>query len=137
MNKQITCVVRDSFNGFPQYLAVSDLPFGPDQGERLFTGQMAPYTVKDGPYGSHVRTVWQPCGPLTQSQWVTCVVRNTLKGFPLYISITDLPRLPEVGERTFTGMAVSYTVKDGPYNSHPRTAWEFCGAMTEGTFTVN
>lgn len=55
----------------------------------------------------------------------TCVIRN-VAGIDQYIPINDAFNLAP-GERTFTGLFNTDTVKDGPSKSHSRTICLPCG----------
>ena len=58
------CVLRD-VRGVQQYIPVQDA-VEVIAGEKLFYGDFTSGTVKDGPSGSHQRTVCDPVGPLTE-----------------------------------------------------------------------
>lgn len=142
MIKQVSCVVRP-VRGQDEYISItdSDLIGGPRDGEAIISGQMESFQVKDGPSGSHVRTVWVPRGATTRSIHVsapvtTCVVRD-VNGVGEYLRVEDLAGLPIAardGERTISGVMEPFVIKAGPSKSHSVTAWTPRGLITEGQY---
>lgn len=142
MTSQVSCVVR-TIRGRQEYVSINDpaLVGGINDGETIYTGRMESFEVKDGPSKSHVRTVWDPRGPVARSTHrapsvVTCVVRD-VNGSGEYLRVSDLAGLPiaaRQGERTVSGDMTPFTIKAGPSKSHSVTAWMPRGAVTEGHY---
>jgi hypothetical protein len=68
-----TCVIRN-VAGIDQYIPIADA-FHIQPGERSYTGTFRTETVKDGPSGSHSRTI---CLPVEQPQ-VTILSAEAIK----------------------------------------------------------
>jgi hypothetical protein len=128
-----TCVLRD-VRGVQQFIPVQDA-VEVTAGEKLFYGDFTSDTVKDGPSGSHQRTVCDPVGPLTEvvvgslsattgkpaDQALTeCVLREVAPEDWQYVPISEVPSLVE-GERLFVGAFSSREENLGPSGSHRRT----------------
>jgi hypothetical protein len=128
-----TCVLRD-VRGVQQYIPVEDA-VNVTAGEKLFHGDFNSGTVKDGPSGSHQRTVCDPVGPLTEvivggasattlrpvdHTLTECVLREVAPGDTQYVPTSEVPSLVE-GERLFVGVFTSRQENLGPSGSHRRT----------------
>ena len=127
------CVLRD-VNGVQQYIPAEDA-VNVTAGEKLFYGDFTSDTVKDGPSGSHQRTVCDPTGPLTEvlvggasattrkpadPALTECVLREVAPGDTQYVPTAEVPSLVE-GERLFVGVFASHQENLGPSGSHRRT----------------
>jgi hypothetical protein len=142
MTSQVSCVVR-KVRGQDEYISITDpdLIDGPRDGEAITSGQMESFQVKDGPSGSHVRTVWDPRGTSTRSIYrtppvTTCVVRD-VNGVGEYLRVEDIANLPiaaRQGERTVSGVMQAFVIKAGPSKSHSVTCWTPRGTLTEGQY---
>ncbi len=128
-----TCVLRD-VRGVQQYIPVEDA-VSVTAGEKLFYGDFTSGTVKDGPSGSHQRTVCDPTGPLTElvaggvsettrkpagNALTECVLREVAPGDWQYVPTSEVSSLVE-GERLFVGVFTSCKENLGPSGSHRRT----------------
>jgi len=124
-----TCVIR-TVRGVEQFIPVEDaVTIVP--GETLFDGEFTTDTVKDGPSGSHSRTVCYPVGspkkrsfsgedPRPAAGETTCVLREVAPGDWQYVPTAEVPSLV-VGERLFVGVFTSHKENLGPSGSHRRT----------------
>lgn len=128
-----TCVLRD-VRSVQQYIPVEDA-VQVTAGEKLFYGDFNSGTVKDGPSGSHQRTVCDPLGPLTEvviggasamtrkpsdHALTECVLREVAPNDWQYVPTLEVPSLVE-GERLFVGAFASRKENLGPSGSHRRT----------------
>lgn len=128
-----TCVLR-LVRGVHQYIPIEDA-VTLVAGEKLFHGDFTSGIVKDGPSGSHQRTVCDPQGPLTEvilggasattgkpkDQALTeCVLREVAPSDWQYVPTAEVPSLVP-GERLFVGVFASHQENLGPSGSHRRT----------------
>lgn len=117
MTHTLSCVIR-KVAGIDQFIPLEDVvSFVP--GETIFTGVFTKETQKDGPSGSHLRTICLPAGELRQSAVTTCVFRE-LRGCQEYVPVNEVP-VVEKGEQLFVGPFNGQLEKHGPYGSHTRT----------------
>ena len=112
------CVLRD-VRGVQQYIPAEDA-VQVTAGEKLFYGDFNSGVVKDGPSGSHQRTVCDPTGPLTEDVLIECVLREVAPNDWQYVPTSEVPSLVE-GERLFVGAFASREENLGPSGSHRRT----------------
>ena len=68
-----TCVIRN-VAGLDQYIPIADA-FILNPGERSFTGTFANEQQKDGPSGSHLRTICLPRGELKTETLTTDAIK--------------------------------------------------------------
>lgn len=112
-----SCVARN-VAGLDQYIPIEDVvAFVP--GENIVTGLFNSETVKDGPSGSHERTICLPVGQVRVSQVQTCVLRE-LAGSQEYVPTGEVPVVEE-GETLFVGPFNGQLENHGPSGSHKRT----------------
>lgn len=138
-----TCVLRD-VRGVRQYIPVEDA-VSVTAGEKLFYGDFTSGTVKDGPSGSHQRTVCDPVGPLTEviafgasattrkpadHALTECVLREVAPGDTQYVPTSEVSSLVE-GERLFVGVFTARQENLGPSGSHRRTICLPAGPVSE------
>ncbi|MCC6977489.1 MAG: hypothetical protein IT343_04165 [Candidatus Melainabacteria bacterium] len=123
-----TCVIR-LVRGVQEFIPAKDaVTIAP--GETLFDGEFTTDIVKDGPSGSHERTVCYPVGTPRKRSFsgevvrpaageITCVLREVKPGDWQYVPVSnDIPL--EVGERLFIGRFNCHEENLGPYGSHRR-----------------
>lgn len=113
-----TCVLRD-VRGIKQYIPIEDA-VALVAGEKVFSGDFTVGTEKDGPSGSHVRTVCTPAGRLLELSITTCVLREVAPGDSQYVPTAEVPSVVP-GERLFVGVFTGRLENLGPYKSHQRT----------------
>ncbi len=70
--QECLCVIR-RVAGLDQYIPLEDA-VAVDPNERVFSGLFRFETQKDGPSGSHLRTICLPAGPLASEQAGLCVL---------------------------------------------------------------
>ncbi len=115
-----SCVLR-LVRGINQYIPVEDA-VELVAGEKLFHGEFTTDTVKDGPSGSHQRTVCDPTGPLTTNVLTECVLREVAPGDTQFVPTSEVPASSLVaGERLVIGVFNSHKENLGPSGSHRRT----------------
>lgn len=113
-----SCVLR-LVQGVNQYIPVEDA-VSLVNGETLFSGNFKTGTVKDGPSGSHVRTVCDPIGALTRHTVTEAVLREVAPGDTQFVPTSEVPSLV-AGERLVIGVFDAQQENLGPSGSHRRT----------------
>ncbi|MBY0548767.1 MAG: hypothetical protein K2W95_15965 [Candidatus Obscuribacterales bacterium] len=112
-----SCVAR-KVAGLDQYIPIEDaVSF--TGGEIIATGLFTSETVKDGPSGSHERTICLPVGWVRVSMTQICVLRE-LNGSQEYVPTCEVP-VVEKGETLFIGPFNGQLENHGPSGSHRRT----------------
>jgi hypothetical protein len=132
MNTNRTCLIRE-VAGLDQYIPIGDVVHF-RKSDRLFTGQFREETEKDGPSGSHVRTICLPVGQLESKPIDRCILRD-VDGILQWVPVDEVPEsLRRKGERMLVGIFTSDQVNSGPSGSHRRT---ICTPMRTSPTTLD
>ena len=130
----MTCVLRN-VRGLDQYIPLADA-VNVTTDERVFVGTFTTDTVKDGPSGSHTRTICLPTGTLRETtvRQIGRVFRE-VRGVTQWVPMSEVPFFTNQ-ERVFFGDWQDGHENDGPAGSHRRTVSTPVGQLTEKRLTV-